>query len=73
MRPWLVGGMILLAVSTAIGVGDKAGVRLAILPVDSNVETAKLRDLLSICLLKTVNVELIERAEIDRILKEHQL
>lgn len=73
MKPWLVGGMILLAVSTAICAGDKAAIRLAILPVDSNLETVKVSDLLLMHLLKSKKVQLIERTEIARILKEHQL
>lgn len=71
-KRWIVGGMILLA-AASIYAGDNTSIRLAVLAEDVSSESRALADLLTADLSKSAGVQVVERAEIDRVLAEQKL
>lgn len=71
MKRWIVYIIILLA--AAIYAGNDTSIRLAVLAEDVSLESRALSDLLTTDLSKAAGVQVVERAEIDRVLAEQKL
>ena len=69
----LFAGLLMLLVAVVIASASDPPVRLAVLAEDVSSESRALADLLTVDLSKAAGVQVVERAEIDRVLAEQTL